>query len=242
MTDYSLLIELCESRLIPSQSSLKKWDAKELQQLAYFYFLALRILLSTDKTKTWAQNYCKKVAGPSDFDTWRTDGNDLYVLLYALNADEQFSKAKVSISVSTVRDWLNHADSAKLDEYTHRLFNRLDGMLHIHDSGFKATRRLVMQWNDNDAREREALIVKVIQQIAKLAPNGEVLSYLKRISKQYDDDVTESASAGATGASSIATAVGNLGGLGAGFDPNQKWRGVYGNKLKKPLIRRNSTE
>jgi hypothetical protein len=45
----------------------------------------------------------------------------------------------------------------------------------------------------------------------------------------------ENASAGATGAASVATCVSGSGGLGAGFDPNGDW-GVYAKpkKQKKP--------
>jgi hypothetical protein len=50
-------------------------------------------------------------------------------------------------------------------------------------------------------------------------------------------EITETASCGATGSSSIATAVG---GLGAGFDPNGD-KGIYekpNKKKKAPVLRR----
>jgi len=50
--------------------------------------------------------------------------------------------------------------------------------------------------------------------------------------------VEESASCGATGAGSIATAPTALGGIGVGFDPNGD-QGIYQkSKKKKPLILR----
>lgn len=61
--------------------------------------------------------------------------------------------------------------------------------------------------------------------------NSELLSHLKLLQRKMD----ESASAGATGAASVATVVG---GLGAGFDPDGDWRSIYGKKKKKPVVLR----
>lgn len=233
MTEFFLLTELCESRLIPSRASLKKWKEKPLRELTYLYFLAMRMLLADVETKNWAKNYAEKTAQVGDFDKWRTDGNDFYVLLHALSSDAVFIDSKRSISANAVRDWLRHTSSHDFDARTHRLFNRLDAMFHIDTTALKTLRRTVMHWTKTEARERDDALVKIIQRIKKLAPNNcELLTRLKDISQQYnDDEIAESASAGATGAASVAT---SIGGLGAGFDPNGKWRGVYNNKAKKP--------
>lgn len=233
---YSLIIELCESRLIPSRSSLKKWDEIRLTDLCYLYFLALRILLDDGATKTWAERYCAKTAHNHNFDVWRTDGNDFYVLLYALNSDKEFQNSHRSISVSMVRDWLLHVKSQDFDARTQQLFNRLDAMFRVTSSNLKAMRRTITHWSKIDGREREDVLDKIIQQIKTLANNSELLIQLKLISKQYDgvdDAVSESASAGSTGSASIATVVG---GLGAGFDPTAHWRSIYGNKSKTKAV------
>jgi hypothetical protein len=242
MIAYTLLTELCESRLIPSRSSLKKWNEKALRELSYLYFLGLRILIANSETKTWGVSYAEKTARASNFDSWRTDGNDFYVMLYALSGNEIFDHKESGISVSTVRDWLRHGESGDFDARTHRLFNRLDAMFHVSGSALKTMRRAVSHWTDIDAREREDILVKLIQQIKKLAPsNCELLTHLKKISKQYDDDddeIKESATAGATGATSVATVVG---GLGTGFNPAGN-RGIYdlkkSKKTKTTVIRR----
>lgn len=232
MIEFSLITELCESHLIPSRSSLQKWDEKPLRELAYMYFLALRILLADAETAKWAQHYAEKTAHTGNFEQWRTDGNDLYVLLYALSSDEH-----CSISPSSVRDWLRHTLSNDFDARTHKLFNRLDGMFHVSKSALKILRREIAHWTEIEARERDAAIVKIIQHIRRLAPNSELLGHLKQISKQFDDDdIKESASAGATSAASVATV---SGGIGAGFAPDETWRGIYAkpkDKAKKPLV------
>src|SRR4051812_38658014 len=123
MTDYSLITELCESRLIPSRTSLKNWTSKKLSELCYLYFIAMRVLLGIEQSKSWAETYCKKTASHNNWNDWRTDGNDFYVLLYAVTSDERFSKG--SVSTSAVREWFRHLEHKDINPQTQKLFNRL---------------------------------------------------------------------------------------------------------------------
>jgi hypothetical protein len=232
---YSLITELCESHLISSRTALKKWDEKRLVDLCYLYFLALRILVADGETKSWAQQYCQKTIRNNNFDIWRTDGNDFYVLLYALNSDDEFENSKRSISVSSVRDWLIHSKNADFDARTQQLFNRLDAMFRVTNSSLKSMRRVITHWPDVKARERKEVMVKLLQQIKTLAPNSELIVHLQNIAHptdDEDDDVNESASSGATSVASVATSVG---GLGSGFNPSGD-RGIYQTKKRKKSV------
>ena len=234
MSAFPFLIDLCESHLIPSKGSLKHWKPVKLAELCYLYFIGLRILLANRPSQEWARKYCGHAGEPNDFSSWRTNGNDLYAMLYALTSDED---AKVDISTGLVRHWLRHIATHEDEPDTHRLFMRLDGMFHITDSSMRSVRRVVTDWNDADRRERDDVLTKLIQMIYTRAPtNSELLPHLKLLQKKMD----ESASAGATGAANVATVVG---GLGAGFDPDGDWRSVYGSKKKKkPIMLRRIVE
>jgi hypothetical protein len=48
-------------------------------------------------------------------------------------------------------------------------------------------------------------------------------------------EIIESATCGATGAASIATVPGAVGGIGVGFNPNGD-KGIYQGKKKKPVV------
>jgi hypothetical protein len=221
MSDFPFINDLCESHLIPSKTSLKQWKSTKLSELSYLYFIRLRILLASD-TKAWANKYCDDAGDPNDFEAWRTSGNDLYAMLHALVGD-----AKMHIDSRLIRHWLRHC---KDEDDTRRLFMRLDGMFAISNSSMRAIRRAVTEWDDVDERERESILVKLIQMIHTLAPsNSELLPHLKILQKELD----ESASAGATGAANVATVAG---GLGAGFDPKGGWRSIY--SKKKPIVLR----
>jgi hypothetical protein len=203
---YAFINDLCESHLIPSQTSLKRWDDKKLAELAYLYFLGLRILLGDKASKHWARDYCKKAGEPNSFDIWRSTGNDLYVMLFALNDSKE-----ASINPSMIRHWLRHVATHDDPEATRRLFVRLDAMFRITNSQMRSMRRVVTDWEDVDNRERKVILDKLVQMIDARAPsNSELLPHLKMMDREVD----ESATAGATGAGNVATAVG---GLGVGF-------------------------
>jgi hypothetical protein len=225
---FSFINDLSESHLIASRTSLKNWDLTKLSQLAYLYFLGLRILLTSDKNQKWATNYCQKAGEPNDFFQWRSTGNDLYVFLHALSADPDNEDVKASgdvhINPGIIRTWLRHSDGK-----THNLFARLDAMFHITDSSMKSMRRIVSEWESADQTEQQDVLTKLVQMIHARAPsNSEILPQLKQLIK-----IDESASSGGTSSASVATVVG---GLGAGFDPTDSWRSVYPKKKKKPVI------
>jgi hypothetical protein len=230
MSEYPFLVDLCESHLIPSKGSLKHWKTVKLVELCYLYFIGLRILLANPPSKEWARRYCGHAGEPNDFKSWRTNANDLYVMLYALTNEDHYrfiDDGEVDISPGLVRHWLRHVDD---EADTRRLFMRLDGMFHITNSSMRSLRRIVTDWHGTDRRERDDVLVKLIQMIDTRAPsNSELLPHLRLLQKKMD----ESATAGATGAASVATVVG---GLGAGFDPDGDWRSVYGKKKKKPVM------
>src|ERR1035437_2019619 len=249
---FSFINDLCESRLIPSKSSLKGWDVKKISELVYLYFLGLRMLLHDSNSRSWAQDYCKKAGENVDFATWRTSGNDLYVMLYALTGDPDDTDEKISlphrinISPNIIRQWLRNPTNK---DDAQRFFNRLDSMFMIDNSSMKSMRRLLTNIDDMTNDEKKNSLDKIIQLITSRVnsvSNSEILSHLKELKfctddKKINEYLTlkqfESASSGGTSAASVATSVG---GLGAGFD-NDYSKSVYDHKKpKKPIvIRRN---
>jgi hypothetical protein len=227
MKSYRLLPELCESRLIPSRTALAKWDQPRLRKVSFLYFLSLRMLLAGATTKTWAEHYCDKAVRDGHFAAWRGDGNDLYVMIHALTND-----GDDKLSVPAVRDWLRHAASKQLDQYTQHLFNRLDGMFHVTDASLKSLRRRIMYWDAASKREQGEAVDTMVQRLQSLAPHSELLDKLKSLSPAFNDDLQEAATAGATGAASLATVPGTL---GAGFgDAEEAWRSIYPTVVRRP--------
>ena len=249
---FGVMRDISESKLISSRQKLHSYDADELAELGYLYILSLRIILTEDETEEFGQHYCRKTARWGNFNTWRTDTTDLYVILYGLISDEaklepsdHHVRIHMPIDPLLVYRWIRNAADRRPDKaLTHRLFVKLDTMFRIKDSSMRAIRRLVMDWNEITTTQRKLALTRLLQYMRSRASQGELLAKLNRVAVLRNleiDDVenpeknavkeggllqslaVESASAGATGASSIATAVG---GLGAGFDQDYS-RSVY---------------
>lgn len=245
---FSFIADLNESRLFPSLSNMLKKSDKEMTQLLYLYIIGIRILMAEGETEAWAHSYVSRtLQWGTSFDLWRSNTTDLYVLLHRLHTIQFVEKtATYSLQHQDVVRWLRniqlHVEGNIFGNNTERLFMRLDYGLKVTDSSMKAVRRQVTNWTDLGQEEQHNVLSRLIPMLRKRAPKSEILPYLNRVyrvlSKETDDadppnspinDIIENASAGATGAASIATSVG---GLGAGFDPNGD-KGIYQNLPKK---------
>jgi hypothetical protein len=291
---FTVLNTLSESRLIPSQSTLRHFSAEDMAELAVLYICALYILDHYEDSKSAARNYAKRtIQYGTDFDRWRVSASDLYAILYALEAkgvnlrdpanSDRF-RDSLPMGMRLLIVWLKAMATNTMSKAVHRnLFTRLDQNFRIRQSSIRAVRRAVMDWDDLDNNERRLTMTRLMQLIRVRAPKSEILPLLNDVANRHHLDVdgvgtkassdylstgaserkegslmlalagvaagvamantlkkkNESASAGATGAASVATVVG---GIGSGFDPNGD-KGIYqdtksDSKKKKPLILR----
>jgi len=158
----------------------------------------------------------------------------------------------------------SNADKRHDTALTHRVFVKLDTWFKIKNSSMKAIRRLVMDWDTITTKERKLALTRLLQFMRTRAARGELLPWLNRVGVLHDLEIDnvdnpetgerregghdvrettlwrslalESASAGATGAASVAAVVG---GLGAGFDDDYS-KSVYPppKKSKTTVIKR----
>jgi hypothetical protein len=179
----------------------------------------------------------KIVTYRQDYDSWRSDANDLYVSLYALSQGEYGDGGKRKTDMTLINRWMkavmNHTTS---EDDLRRLFLRMDALLHVKSSTLRSLRRDVMGYPDLSKEEQENVIVRLINKVRTKTSWLELSRKLRTIKVEMDE-LTENATSGATGSASIATVAG---GLGSGFDPSGH-KGVYEpstKKKKKPLLLR----
>jgi hypothetical protein len=225
--------------------------------------LRILLLEKEDSTKLFAEKYCRKTVQAGNFKTWRADSTDIYVMLYGLISDEakldkndHHLRIFMPIDPLLIYQWFRYAADKHLDKNLNkRLFVKLDTMFRIKDSSLRAIRRLVMDWEDITVSQKRLALTRLLQYMRTRAAKGELLQKLNHVAVLHNleiDDVKnpetgrlkevsflqslalESATAGATGAASVATVVG---GLGAGFDADYS-RSVYPapKKEKKKLL------
>jgi len=265
---FSFMQTISESKLIPSLKTLHEYDQEDLAELTYLHILTLRILLAEniDDIQHFAQRYCRKTAEHGNFKKWYTNSTDVYVMLYGLISDDAKNDRSdhhphmfMPIEPFMMFRFFQAAGNRALhDDLIHRVFVKLDTWFRIKDSSLRAIRRLVMDWETITVAQKRLALTRLLQYMRNRAPRGELLPWLNKVGVLRDlelDHVAnpetgelkeanfllalETASAGATGAASVATVVG---GLGAGFDADYS-RSVYPppkseKKKKVALVRR----
>ena len=77
-------MNLQESSLLHSLSSLNRYNAKDIADLCFLYMVALHILRSEFDFAPQARSYASKTLGSGDFQNIRLNKTDLYQLLNIL--------------------------------------------------------------------------------------------------------------------------------------------------------------
>ena len=196
---YETLKDLTESRLIRSSYSFRKYNLREIADLTFLYFLILQVLRSEYEFAPKARDYAKKtLTGSSSFENWRRNGTDLYMLLYMSNMLEhaegwdslknkdanEILANRLDLKIGPVKHWLRTIDSEPDPRKDHRFLYGLENQLAVRNSGYKAVRRLVEDWENMDNHKRSLAVTRLLQAVRSDAPNSELKPYLERLSRK----------------------------------------------------------
>lgn len=197
---FDFIGTLSESRLVPSQTTLRNFTAQDLSELAVLYVCALYILSTYEDSESVAYNYAKRtVQYGSDFEKWRVSANDLYAILYGLmnrsatlknpHTSDPF-REHLPLNIPSYLRWLKalgYGDGNRISKSTHRfLFSRLDNNFKINNSSIRAVRRAVMDWEDLDAKEKRLTMTRLMQLMQIRAPKSELLPALHKVAAKHD--------------------------------------------------------
>jgi hypothetical protein len=183
---------LCESKLFPSEQSLKAKQNATVANLAYRYILILHVLLIEHETHSFAKTYAKRAAEWGGFEKWQSSGNDLYVLLHGLEKIDHPSKGKghYTINLDQIQRWLSAEGRGQGNNgVVRRLFLRLDSDLKITNQRLRATRRTIMDWEDQTVRERADTLDRLHKDLHHDALRSELLKPLGKLVDHYQDMV-----------------------------------------------------
>lgn len=232
-----MIAELSESRIATGRVAFERIEAHDLADMLYLYLLSLRICLIEDNE--WARRYLDRTTMWNDYDRWRSNGNDLYVLLHGIHKVRD--DVVFPLDRKNLHRWFMQARRGhEAEPMTRKIFVRLDHDLRIKDAGLRALRRLVLDWPTLTETNRKITMTRLLQLVRRKLRRSEILPRLEKITKRADleiedavdpdDPIKENATAGATGAANVA---GVVGALGAGFDPDVLYRSIYGGDKKK---------
>lgn len=190
---YSILHDLTESRMYPSRSSLEKEDFQSLTEAAFLMIVTLRILLA--EKSQYAQRYVRRMIVGSNFRQWRSNANDLYMVMHALTTgsyDPDGDEPDVISGAPFIR-WLREMDNsdARDETETRKLFFRLDRLLEIKEASMRAIRRLVTEWPDLDKREKRLAVTRLLQMLRTRFPRSELLPVLSHAARVKDWEIND---------------------------------------------------
>lgn len=187
-TQFTLLNDLNESKLIPSYWNISKYTAPEAGDMVYIYFLSLYVLISELTNKQWAMEYARKTNSHGLFNDKSSSATDLYVLLYSLKAAAGFKdKSKSYEYLDRMRvDWgavstFLHDMSVGTPGNHRSVLLMLDAGLRIQDSSLKALRRTVMNWEVAEQVDRFEVVTRLLVKLKNKAQASELIPFMETL-------------------------------------------------------------
>jgi hypothetical protein len=197
---FEFIKNLCESKLFPTNDSTELLTDAEMREVFYLYICSLRILLLEDDSEYYAHRYVVNTLKWNNFERWRTDGTDFYVMAHkVLDQSHQLLREETLVA------WLESAKnkSGSFEDLTKRLFARLDFDLRITDSELRMIRRQSLNWASLSHKERSTMMEHLLARLRVRCRQGELYFWVHRVARR--EDLLEDADAGATAASDVAT-------------------------------------
>ncbi len=191
---YSFINDLTESRAFRSRQDIGKFTAPEIGNIIYSYMIALMVMHNEFKYKKMAQDYSSRTLSYGNFDFFRTNGTDLYLLIHSILGkgsiiqfnDDKRSDAyveRLQSNILSVKNILNIIKQNNLSNVGSELM-RIERELKINDSVLKKSRRMVSDYSKLKQKERYTLLINIEQYIRRNVPKSELYSILQNMNKE----------------------------------------------------------
>ena len=192
--EYSIINNLTESRAFRSRQDLGKFTAPEIGELVYAYIIALSIMHNEYKYKKMAQDYSSRTLSYNNFDFFRTNGTDLYLLIHSIlgkGSIIQFDKdsssdkyvERLQSNTLSIKNILNLIGKSNLSNLGTELM-RIERELKVNNSTLKKSRRMVGDYSKLKQKERYTLLINIEQYIRKVLPKSELYGILQSMNKE----------------------------------------------------------
>lgn len=196
---FELFNDLLESRLIRSKSSLSKYDARDIADLTFLYFIAMEILAQEFSTAGFASKYARKTITYNNFDRLITSSTDLYVLLHVLmgkNNDDARQKLKntaandiffqgLVLPLPQLKKYFTDIQKNKRDtSFSRRLLYTLQNRLRISNSNYRSMRILASDWREQTEERKRLTMTRLLMAFRKLGMMSELLPVLDGLAKR----------------------------------------------------------
>ena len=197
--DLDLVTELLtEARMFKSRQGVSKYSARDVADMVFAHCIALQVMNREFKYTSIAGRYSSRTLSYSNFDYFRSNGTDLYVMLHALFGkgsiikfdDEKNSQIllnRIKSDIMPFREFLNHVQLANADtNKEQRMLMRLQGALYISNSKLRSMKRLAGDWENLKTREKRTLISSLLNYFRTTSPKSELMSPIQKLARSRD--------------------------------------------------------
>ena len=189
---------LTEARMFKSRHSVSQYSAREMADLIFAHAIALQVMNREFKYTSVAKSYAMRTSSYRNFDYFRSNGTDLYVMLHALYgkgsiiqfADERNSKIltdRLKGDTMPFRDFLNHIASSNANTNAEqRMLMRMQGALYISNSKLRSMKRLAGDWENLKTREKRTLVSSLLTYFRTNASKSSLTTYIQKLARERD--------------------------------------------------------
>jgi len=187
---------LAESKLIRSKQMLGSYNAKDVADLIFLYFIVLTILKKDFNSATIAAGYAKHTMRTGNWDSWRYSYNDLALLIHTLFGKDNTASflkdqeqnatfmKKVRFNEQEAKNWLRDVvrglDRTNRDR---RFLLNLERNLAIDDSNYRSMRRMSSEWTTLTHGERSLVVTRLLHAFRVRARKSELFRVLEAMAK-----------------------------------------------------------
>ncbi len=194
--NIQLVNDLTESRAFRSRQDIGKHTADQIGELVYVYCLALATLKNEFKYKRIARQYASRTMSYNNFDYFRTNGTDLYLLVHSLigsGSIVQFDKRdssqafvdRLSKNKFTILDFLNYIEITEVDHsLCNRLLMKLERQFKINSFQAKKIRRELSVYDLLKMKDKANIVNLVMHEIKQFAPRSELYTPLQNMFRE----------------------------------------------------------
>ncbi len=192
--DLSFVNTITESRAFRSRQDLGNYTANDIGNIIYAYFLGLILMHNEFKYKRMSQQYASRTGSYGNFNFFRNNGTDLYLLIHSLMGtgsivqfkNDESSKRyidRLQANAMSMREMLSILARSDLPDLT-RILLRFERELKVNESVLKKVRRLVTDYNKLKQKERQNIVIKIEQYLRGSVPKSELYGILQSMAKE----------------------------------------------------------
>ena len=194
--ELSLVNDLTESRAFRSRQDIGKFTAPQVSELVYAYCVALLILSEEYKYKNIAQVYARRTLSYNNFDYFRTNGTDLYLLVHSLIGSGSIIQFDQEKSSKTFIDRLQSNDIL-IKEFLYyiaggmikpdlsvRIMLKLERQLRVTSGELKKLRRWAVDFPYMKTKDKNNAVHSTMHFIQAYAPKSELHQALRDMGRE----------------------------------------------------------